>query len=72
MVDLAAIDLAPELEAYAEFCANREDLKAKMADAQPLATARDELQARMRRRRRRRAGGGAPDAQMIQSLFHAG
>ena len=59
MIDLAAIDLTPELEAYAEFCDNRDDLAAKEADAQPLKVARDELQSRMRRRRRRRAGGAA-------------
>lgn len=72
MIDLAAIDLTPELEAYAEFCENREDLAAKLADAQPLKVARDELQSRMRRRRRRRASGGAPGAEIITSLFHAG
>ena len=72
MIDLAAIDLAPELEAYAEFCANREDLAAKEADAQPLKVARDELQSRMRRRRRRRAGGAATGSDIITSLFHAG
>lgn len=71
MVDLAAADLAPELEAYAEFCDNRADLAAKRADAQPLIQARDELQSRMRRRRRRRTGG-APGADIISSLFHAG
>ncbi len=71
MVDLAAMDLAPELEAYAEFCANREDLAKQEADAQPLKVARDELQSRMRRRRRRRSGG-APGTDMITSLFHAG
>ena len=71
MVDLAAIDLQPELEAYAEFCENRKDLEAKEADAQPLKVARDELQSRMRRRRRRRTGGsGGTD--VITSLFHAG
>lgn len=71
MVDLAAYDLAPELEAYADFCDNRDDLAAKEADAQPLKVARDELQSRMRRRRRRRTGG-APGADMITSLFHTG
>ncbi|MEL6858670.1 MAG: DUF1232 domain-containing protein [Pseudomonadota bacterium] len=71
MVDLAAFDLAPELEAYAEFCANREELAQKVADAQPLAVARDELQSRMRRRRRRRSGG-TPGTDIITSLFHAG
>jgi len=72
MIDLASIDLAPELEAYAEFCANRDDLAAKMADAQPLKVARDELQSRMRRRRRRRAGGASSGTDIITSLFHAG
>ena len=71
MVDLAAYDLAPELEAYAEFCDNRDELAAKAADAQPLKVARDELQSRMRRRRRRRSGGAA-GTDMITSLFHAG
>jgi len=71
MVDLAAMDLAPELEAYAEFCDNRSDLEAKEADAQPLKVARDELQSRMRRRRRRRSGGAA-GTDVITSLFHAG
>lgn len=71
MIDLASINLAPELEAYAEFCANRADLEAKMADAQPLKVARDELQSRMRRRRRRRTGGAA-GTEIITSLFHTG
>lgn len=71
MVDLASMDLAPELEAYAEFCDNRSDLEAKEADAQPLKVARDELQSRMRRRRRRRSGGAA-GTDVITSLFHAG
>jgi uncharacterized membrane protein YkvA (DUF1232 family) len=71
MVDLAAIDLAPELEAYAEFCDNRDELAKQEADAQPLKVARDELQSRMRRRRRRRSGGAA-GTDMITSLFHAG
>ncbi len=71
MVDLAAVDLAPELEAYAEFCDNRDDLAQKEADAQPLKVARDELQSRMRRRRRRRSGGAA-GTDVITSLFHAG
>ncbi len=74
MIDLAAYDLAPELEAYADFCENREDLKANSPDAQPLDVARDAFQARMRRRRRRRAGhtGSVGGAEMITSLFHAG
>ncbi len=72
MIDLAAFDLAPELEAYADFCANREDLQAKLADASPLEQSRAELQSRMRRRLRRRAGGGRGDVDMITSLFHTG
>jgi uncharacterized membrane protein YkvA (DUF1232 family) len=72
MIDLAAINLTPELEAYAEFCENREELAAQQADAQPLKVARDELQSRMRRRRRRRSGGAASGAEIITSLFHAG
>ena len=71
MADLAAMDLAPELETYAEFCDNRADLEAKEADAQPLKVARDELQSRMRRRRRHRAGGAA-GTDVITSLLHAG
>ena len=71
MVDLDAMDLQPELEAYAEFCENRNELEAKDADAQPLKVARDELQSRMRRRRRRRSGGAA-GTDVITSLFHAG
>ena len=74
MIDLAAYDLAPELEAYADFCENREDLKANAPDAQPLDVAREAFQSRMRRRRRRRSGhtGSAGGADMITSLFHAG
>ncbi|MEL6415615.1 MAG: DUF1232 domain-containing protein, partial [Pseudomonadota bacterium] len=71
MVDLASMDLQPELEAYAEFCENRKELEAKDAEAQPLKVARDELQSRMRRRRRRRSGGAA-GTDIITSLFHAG
>jgi len=74
MIDLAAFDLAPELEAYADFLANQEDLKANQPDAQPTEIAREAFQSRMRRRRRRRAGptGGAGGAEMVTSLFHAG
>ena len=53
MIDLAAQELAPELEAFREFCANREELKAGADDAEPLEAARDILQSRMRRQRRR-------------------
>ena len=72
MIDLAAIDLHPELEAYAEFCDNRDDLAAQQADAQPLKVARDELQSRMRRRRRRRSGGATRGTDIITSIFHPG
>lgn len=71
MIDLAAFELAPELEAYAEFLENMEDLKAGLDDAQPVETARDSLQLRMRRRRRRRTRGGRGDAELLTSLFNA-
>ena len=45
MVDLAAYDLAPELEAYAEFCDNRDELQSRMR----------------RRRRRRSGGAAGTD-----------
>lgn len=60
MIDLAAMELAPELEAYAEFCVNREELKDGVEDAMPIGEYRNILQSRMRRQRRRaaRRGGG--------------
>lgn len=59
MIDLAAQELAPELEAFREFCANRDELNAGAEDAEPLEAARDILQSRMRRQRRRAARRGA-------------
>lgn len=53
MIDLAAGELSAELEAYVEFCLNREDLQNGVEDAQPLEQAREDLQGRMRRQRRR-------------------
>ena len=53
MIDLATMELRPELDAYAEFCENRVDLKEGSADAEPLDVARNLLQKRMRRQRRR-------------------
>jgi uncharacterized membrane protein YkvA (DUF1232 family) len=53
MIDLSAIELAPELVGYAEFCANRDELQKGMPDAEPLTVSRDILQKRMRRQRRR-------------------
>jgi len=71
MIDLAAYELAPELEAYADFLENLEDLNAGMDDAQPVDAARDALQKRMRRRRRRRSRGGRGEAELLTSLFNA-
>ncbi len=53
MIDLSAIALAPELVGYAEFCANRNELKQGLPDAESLQVSRDILQKRMRRQRRR-------------------
>ncbi|MEL6663377.1 MAG: YkvA family protein [Pseudomonadota bacterium] len=55
MIDLAANELRPELEAFEEFCENREELAAGAEDAEPLNVSRDLLQNRMRRQRRRAA-----------------
>ena len=71
MIELVAYELEPEMEAYSDFCVNREELAAKQADAQPLADARDQLQTRMRRRRRRRGAGGEGSG-VVTSLFHSG
>lgn len=65
MIDLVYQELSPELEAYADFVANREDLAAGEPEATPLDEARSVMQARMRRRRRRmhrERSGGAPVA----------
>ena len=71
MIELVAYELEPEMEAYAEFCVNREELAAKQADAVPLEEARDQLQTRMRRRRRRRGSGGEGSG-VVTSLFNVG
>jgi uncharacterized membrane protein YkvA (DUF1232 family) len=60
MIDLVSAGLEPELEAYADFCAHREDLNAGEGDLPPLEDARKVMQSRMRRRRSRsRARPGA-------------
>lgn len=51
MIELVSRELAPELEAYAEFMAFRADRAG--ADAQVVAEQRGEIQGRMRRRSRR-------------------
>ena len=71
MIELVAYELEPEMEAYADFCLNREELAAKQADAQSLDESREQLQMRMRRRRRRRGGGGEGSS-ALTSLFHSG
>ncbi|MEO0881416.1 MAG: YkvA family protein [Pseudomonadota bacterium] len=68
MIELVAMELEPEIEAYIDFCVNREELKAGSTDASSIDQSRDYLQRRMRRRRRRRAGGGSD---MLVSLFQS-
>ncbi|MEM6899479.1 MAG: YkvA family protein [Pseudomonadota bacterium] len=68
MIELVAMELEPEIEAYIDFCINREELKAGNADAGSIDQSRDYLQRRMRRRRRRRAGGGSD---MLSSIFQS-
>ncbi|MEM6411605.1 MAG: YkvA family protein [Pseudomonadota bacterium] len=68
MIELVAMELEPEIEAYVDFCINREELKAGNADAGSIDQSRDYLQRRMRRRRRRRAGGGSD---MLSSIFQS-
>jgi len=53
MIDLAVQELWPELQAYEEFCENRDELKEDSDLAEPLDVAREQLQSRMRRQRRR-------------------
>lgn len=72
MIELVAHELAPEMEAYKDFCANRDELASGHAEAEPVDKMRDELQARMRRRRRRRGGGSDGGSDVVSSLFHAG
>jgi uncharacterized membrane protein YkvA (DUF1232 family) len=71
MIDLVAASLSAELEAYADFVAHREELKAGEAkDLAPLDEARDFMQQRMRRRRMRsRAGGRWPHSTQIRHYF---
>lgn len=71
MIDLAAYELAPELEAYSDFLENMEDLKEGAEDAEPIDAARSMLQKRMRRRRRRRSRAGRGEADLLMSLFNA-
>lgn len=57
MIELVALELAPEIEAYADFVAHREDMaSAGDPEAVSLEEARRVLQSRMRRRRRRGRG----------------
>jgi uncharacterized membrane protein YkvA (DUF1232 family) len=59
MIDLVAGELAPEIEAYEDFAAHREDMaKAPAEDVVPLEEARKVMQGRMRRRRSRTRAGG--------------
>lgn len=71
MIDLVAASLSAELEAYADFVAHRDDLKAGEAkDLAPLDEARDFMQQRMRRRRlRSRAGGRWPHSTQVRHFF---
>lgn len=60
MIELVAGGLAPELEAYADFVAHREDLKTPEAtEMPPLEDVRKVMQNRMRRRRGRAKAGGS-------------
>ena len=61
MIEIVTAGLAPELEAYADFVAHRDELEAQKPEAKPmpsLTEARDVMQARMRRRRSRAKAGG--------------
>ena len=53
MVELVVKELAPELEAYEDFCAYRKKHRKKKDSEEELETRRVSLQARMRRRRHR-------------------
>ena len=54
MIDLVSAGLAPELDAYADFVAHREDLAEDGGDGKPtLEEARKVMQSRMHRRRKR-------------------
>lgn len=69
MIELVAAELEPEMEAYSDFCINREELKAGRADANPVDVSREYLQSRMRRRRRRRGSSGDGRSDALTSLF---
>jgi uncharacterized membrane protein YkvA (DUF1232 family) len=71
MIDLVAASLSAELEAYADFVAHREDLKAApAADMPSLDEARNVMQSRMRRRRlRSKSGGRWPHTTTIRHYF---
>ena len=69
MIDLATMELRPELDAYAEFCENRIELKEGSEDAEPLEVARNILQKRMRRQRRREVRRGYR-GRSSYSIFH--
>ncbi len=58
MIELVANALAPELEAYDDFVAHREELASGAKDLPSLDDARAVMQARMRRRRSRSRAGG--------------
>lgn len=57
MIELVTAGLEPELEAYSDFVAHREELKAGASDMPSLGEARNVMQSRMRRRRSRSKGG---------------
>lgn len=60
MIDLVATELAPEIEAYEDFVAHREDLQSGADPELPtLEEARKVMQVRMRRRRSRNRTGGS-------------
>ncbi|MED5549181.1 MAG: YkvA family protein [Pseudomonadota bacterium] len=71
MIDLVAASLSAELEAYADFVAHREELKAEPAAELPsLEEARNVMQSRMRRRRlRSKAGAKWPHTTSIRHYF---
>ena len=71
MIDLVAASLSAELEAYADFVAHREELKAEPAAELPsLEEARNVMQSRMRRRRlRSKAGAKWPHSTSIRHYF---
>lgn len=58
MIELVATALAPELEAYDDFVAHRDELASGAEDLPSLDDARAVMQSRMRRRRSRSRAGG--------------